>query len=78
MMWSASATSSRLGSAAGLAGRGAGGPREHPLEVVERVLRLGADQAATAVDPFDNANGVSGDSRAALIAVPLTAQQLRR
>jgi hypothetical protein len=76
-MWSASATSSRPGSAAGLAGRGAGSLREHPLEVVECVPRLGAPQVATAVDPFDNANGVSGDSGAALIAEPLTAQQLR-
>jgi RND superfamily putative drug exporter len=42
-------------------------------DAVDRIKKT--DQVATAVNPFDNASGVSGDGRAALIAVPLTVQQ---
>ena len=40
---------------------------------LDRIKKV--DQVATAVDPFANSSGVSGDGRAALIAVPLTVQQ---
>ncbi|QUQ67956.1 MMPL family transporter [Kutzneria sp. CA-103260] len=42
-------------------------------DTIDRIKKV--DQVATAVDPFGNSSGVSGDGRAALIAVPLTVQQ---